>query len=189
MKIMIVAAHPDDEILGCGGVIQKHIEQGDSVDVLIATVASSEWSDEYRKGKIEEQKKVDKLLGIDARYNLGFEVLSLNKIGTGEFNRAFSKVINMADNQQDIDSAIVGLAKVYYNLLGETKKGTRIIERSTNKIKNKSQSLLTLGGFKSHDGKIIEALFKGTPLYIRWISKNCRFLVWLLFEGKTSDTR
>ena len=93
MKIMIVAAHPDDEVLGCGGIIQKHVEKGDSVEVLIATVASSEWSDEYCAKKIEEQKKVDEFLGIDARHNLGFEVLSLNKIGMGKFNRAFSDII------------------------------------------------------------------------------------------------
>jgi len=93
MKVLIVCAHPDDEVLGCGGAIQKHVERGDSVEVLIATVASKEWSDEYRAKKIEEQKKVDEFLGIDARHNLGFEVLSLNKIGMGRFNRAFSEVI------------------------------------------------------------------------------------------------
>ena len=33
-KIFIVAAHPDDEILGCGGTILKHIKNGDKVNVL-----------------------------------------------------------------------------------------------------------------------------------------------------------
>ena len=92
-KILVICAHPDDEVLGCGGVIQKHVERGDSVEVLIATIASSEWSDEYRANKIEEQKKVDKLLDIEMRWFLDFEVLSLNKIGMGKFNRAFSMII------------------------------------------------------------------------------------------------
>ncbi len=34
-NILVVAAHPDDEILGCGAMIAKHIAQGDQVTVLI----------------------------------------------------------------------------------------------------------------------------------------------------------
>ena len=33
MNILIVVPHPDDEVLGFGGVIQKHIEAGDRVFV------------------------------------------------------------------------------------------------------------------------------------------------------------
>jgi LmbE family N-acetylglucosaminyl deacetylase len=34
-KILVVAAHPDDEVLGCGGTIARYADAGDAVQVLI----------------------------------------------------------------------------------------------------------------------------------------------------------
>jgi LmbE family N-acetylglucosaminyl deacetylase len=42
MKILILAAHPDDEVLGCGGSIARHAARGDSVEVLVVTRGTPE---------------------------------------------------------------------------------------------------------------------------------------------------
>ena len=37
MKILIIVAHPDDEVLGMGGTIAKHSKNGDDVTVAYLT--------------------------------------------------------------------------------------------------------------------------------------------------------
>jgi len=36
-KVLVIAPHPDDETLGCGGTLLRHVEQGDEVSWLIMT--------------------------------------------------------------------------------------------------------------------------------------------------------
>lgn len=36
-NIIVVAAHPDDEILGCGGTLLKHVAKGDNVFILFVS--------------------------------------------------------------------------------------------------------------------------------------------------------
>ncbi len=36
-NILVVAAHPDDEVLGCGGTIARHTQHGDRVTLVVMT--------------------------------------------------------------------------------------------------------------------------------------------------------
>ena len=36
-RVLVIAAHTDDEALGCAGTISKHVDQGDEVHLLFMT--------------------------------------------------------------------------------------------------------------------------------------------------------
>ncbi len=54
-NILVIAAHPDDEILGCGGTMAVHATNGDRVTILILGEGiTSRKGDEQATGKLEE---------------------------------------------------------------------------------------------------------------------------------------
>src|SRR3989338_2886608 len=70
-KVLVVAAHPDDEVLGCCGAIARHSVEGDEVWVLILSegfmARKGEFAKERKKGlKIlrKSAKKASKTLGV-----------------------------------------------------------------------------------------------------------------------------
>ena len=40
-RVLVIAAHPDDEVLGCGGTIAKHADNGDEINILIVSEGST----------------------------------------------------------------------------------------------------------------------------------------------------
>ena len=65
MKVLVVAAHPDDEVMGAGGTIAKHVRQKDDVYLCIVTKAyTPDWSEEIIKEKRRETVRASHILGI-----------------------------------------------------------------------------------------------------------------------------
>ena len=58
-SILVVAAHPDDEVLGCGGTIARHADAGDHVQVLI--VAEGATSRKLHRDRLQSGDKVSAL--------------------------------------------------------------------------------------------------------------------------------
>ena len=70
LDILVLAAHPDDAELGCGGTIAKHVKMGHKVGVVDFTRGEL-----GTRGTIEtrtaEAAESSKILGLAARENLG----------------------------------------------------------------------------------------------------------------------
>ena len=54
MKVLVIAPHMDDEVLGCGGTIIRHVDSGDHVTVCI--VANRAYNHKYDQNLIEQEK-------------------------------------------------------------------------------------------------------------------------------------
>lgn len=69
-SVCCIAPHPDDEIIGCGGILAKHIEHGDKVFVFYLSTGNSV---EERNIRLKELQLGLAQLGI-SDYYLGNEI-------------------------------------------------------------------------------------------------------------------
>lgn len=91
MRVLVFAPHPDDEILGCGGTIKKHILQGDRVDVQIITTSKNQ--EAARLNNIQSEK-ARALLGINSTCFLNFPPVELNHVANRELTNALKAVLD-----------------------------------------------------------------------------------------------
>ena len=94
MNVLVIAAHPDDEVLGCGGVMARHAAQGDEVHVLVATRGIPEI---YAPESIEETrlelKAAHELLKVTETHFLDFPAPKLDMVPGHELADGIKNVI------------------------------------------------------------------------------------------------
>ena len=89
-RILVVAAHPDDEVLGMGGTIAVHTSGGDDVRVLVVTDGSSTQypgDAEIRVRKEQEALEAARELGVEDYVHLDLPDMRLDTLEHIEVNR------------------------------------------------------------------------------------------------------
>ncbi len=94
MKILIIAPHPDDEVLGCGGTIKKHINSGDEVYLCEVTKSyTPDWTEEYIAQEMKELEDSSKFLGIKEKFLLDLPAVKLDILGQKKLNDLLFEII------------------------------------------------------------------------------------------------
>lgn len=64
-RLLVLAPHPDDEVIGCGGVVAHHLDQGCSVRVLVATDGSEAEPGAVDRAAYRTQREQESREGLD----------------------------------------------------------------------------------------------------------------------------
>ena len=94
MKVLAIAPHPDDEVLGAGGTIARLASEGNEVTVVIVTKG---WLPLFADAQVEkvraEARAANETLGVKSLRFMDLPVTKLNEIPKHELNNEFERLV------------------------------------------------------------------------------------------------
>ena len=101
-KTLVVAPHPDDEVLGAGGTLLRRKAEGTKVAWLIVTTISVElgWSKEKVKQRADEVKRVTELFGFDEVFTLNFPTIQLDRVPMSDLVAGISEAFRSFEPEE-----------------------------------------------------------------------------------------
>ena len=91
MKVLVIAPHNDDEVLGVGGTMAKLASEGH--EVIVCEVTAGDLKNEMVQLQKREALQSHKVLGVSKTIFMDLPVVGLKEMPTREINAAFLKVI------------------------------------------------------------------------------------------------
>src|SRR5215510_1137461 len=121
MRVLVIAPHPDDETLGCGGSLLKHKSNGDSLSWVVATRGHEpQWSTGLLERKENEISRVAEAYGFENTFRLNFQTIKLDSIPLDEVITAIRNAVT--DAAPDV---------VYVNHFADVHSDHRVVFEAT----------------------------------------------------------
>ena len=133
MRVLVIAPHPDDEIIGVGGTIAKRVKNGDEVSVCIVTKGKEPlFREDFIEQGRRECRKADSMLGVKETIFLDFPAVMLETVPRHILNNTISEIIQkikpdevyiphrgdmQLDHQIVVDAAMVAVRPKYEHVV------------------------------------------------------------------------
>ena len=93
--VLVVAPHPDDEVLGVGGTMLRHLAAGDAVHVVICTRGEVAHFGQEQVERVQaEARAVHAFLGLTGSHFLDMPAARLDTVASAELNAALQTVFD-----------------------------------------------------------------------------------------------
>lgn len=92
-RILVVAPHPDDESLGCGGALLRHRAEGAEAHWLVVTDMTTGYGDERRRARELEIAEVATRYGFAGVHRLGLPTTYLDTLPMSDVVGAVAAVV------------------------------------------------------------------------------------------------
>ena len=93
-KVLVIAAHPDDEVLGCGGTVALHAQNGDEVWSVIVCEGASLRNVKQSDSDTHHAQNAADVLGVSNLIMLDFPDQRLDTFTLTEVITPLEKVVN-----------------------------------------------------------------------------------------------
>ena len=103
MKVLVVAPHPDDETLGCGGTLFRHKAEGDEISWVIVTGirVDTEWSEKAAKKRDAEIEVTAKKYGFADVFNFRLPTTKIDTLPLSDL------IVKITDVYKRIEPEII----------------------------------------------------------------------------------